>query len=265
MASFRGLLEVEGETDSSLMTDVDVSAGHIALFAHGSEIGRWDLNDVTIAEHDGAFRISTSDGVVLLHLNDPKRFAGTVGVTLSPSFDEEFEPAVPVVADKIPAVEPPLESDQPQESVVAASPPPQAPEISEPTKQNGSDATPLAKHLSWSLVGAAAILFVGGLLSWGPVRLTNSNFPLERLLVVLAAFGTVAAAYLGLALEKRRDVALVAMISGVIAVLVIVMFARRAAIGWGFIVTILGAVAVFSVSILALSSLGAPPETSNDD
>ncbi len=109
------------------------------------------------------------------------------------------------------------------------------------------------------------VLFAGALLDWGPVRLTNSNFPIGRVLIVLAGFGTFAAAYLGLALEKRRDVALLALISAVIAVLVIIMFSRRAAIGWGFIVTILGSAAVIAVSVLALSQLGAPPEEPPED
>ena len=65
----------------------------------------------------------------------------------------------------------------------------------------------------------------------GAFRLTNNNFPFARLLVVLAGFASLAAAYLGLTLEKRRDVALVAMLGGLIAVIVILMYARRAGIG----------------------------------
>lgn len=76
---------------------------------------------------------------------------------------------------------------------------------------------------------------------------------------MLAGFASLAAAYLSLALEKRRDVALVAMLGGLIAVIVILMYARRAGIGWGFIVTILGTVALISISVLALSHLGTPP------
>ena len=133
-----------------------------------------------------------------------------------------------------------------------------SPPILQRSEAPGPDETPLDGRLSWALLGAAGILFLGAILDWGPVRLTDSNFPIGRVLVVLAGFTAFAAAYLGLALEKRRDVALVGILSGVIAVMVIVMFARRAGIGYGFIVTNLGAVAVISISVAALSHLGAP-------
>ena len=195
---------------------------------------------------------------MLLRLNDPKRFARTVGIGLSPDFSDDGPPIVaPIPARGMPAA-PLSAADRPSESGAGL-------EMEEPqpaTTPRGPDETPLARHLSWALVGAAAVLFVGASLDWGPVRLTNSNFPIGRVLVVLAAFAAIAAAYLGLALEKRRDVALVAILSGLISVLVIVMFARRAAIGYGFIVTILGAMAVISIAVLALSHLGAPPPDS---
>ncbi len=127
----------------------------------------------------------------------------------------------------------------------------------------GPDESPLARRFSWSLVGAAAILFLGALLDWGPWRLTDADFPIARVLIVIAGFAAFAAAYLGLALEKRRDVALVALLSGLISILVLITYARRAAIGYGFIVTIFGSLAVLTIAVLALTQLGAgeaPPD-----
>ncbi len=258
MATFRGDLEVEGEPESSIVADVDVSEGRITLRGGGAEIGDWLLNDITIEEADGAFRIVAEDEALLLRVRDPKRFAGIVGVGLSPNFDNVGAPIVkPGAARRTPAT-PRNTDDSPGASSGVEDPePPPRPD------RPGPDETPLARHLSWALVGAAVVLWVGATLDWGPVRLTNSNFPIERVLVVLAGFAAFAAAYLGLALEKRRDVALVAMLSGVIAVLVIVAFSRRAGIGYGFIVTILGTVAVISIAVVALSHLGAPPPDSH--
>lgn len=258
MATFRGHLEVEGEPESSIVADVDVSEGRITLRGGGSEIGDWKLNDITIEEADGAFRIVAEDEALLLRVKDPKRFAGMVGVSISPSFDNVGAPIVkPGPAQRTPTAT--CHTDDSPEATSGLEDPGPPPRPDRP----GPDETPLARHLSWALAGAAVVLWVGAILDWGPVRLTNSNFPIERVLIVLAGFAAFAAAYLGLALEKRRDVALVAMLSGVIAVLVIVVFSRRAGIGYGFMVTILGAVAVISIAVLALSHLGAPPADSD--
>ena len=259
MATFRGNLEVESDPGSSVVADVEVAEGRITMTASGSPIGEWELNDISIEEENGAFRIIAEDEVLLLHLGDFKRFAGTVGVSIAPRAQEELVPTVsatpaqraPVDARRI--ADEPLDMLSSEEEVPGSPPAPHTP---------GPDESPLARGLSWALAGAAAILFLGAILDWGPVRLTNSNFPIGRLLIVLAGFAAFAAGYLGLALEKRRDVALVAILSGIISVMVIVMYARRAGIGYGFIVTILGAVAVISTSVLALSHLGAPPPES---
>jgi hypothetical protein len=243
VATFRGILSIEGEPNSELTADVNVADGRLTIRVRGVEIGDWALNDVTIEQAGEAFRVLAEDGALLLRFNDQKRFAGHVGLRVAAAYD------VPAPAETARPPVPPPPSPMPA---------PEAPPERRTSPVPGPDESPLARALSWALVGTAGIFFLGALLDWGPVRLTNSNFPLGRLLVVLAGFAAFAAAYLGLALEKRRDVALVAMMSGLIAVLVVIFYARRAGIGYGFIVTIFGAVAVISISVLALSRLGAP-------
>ena len=63
--------------------------------AGGSEIGSWDLNDVSIEESEGAFRIIAEDESLILRVRDAKRFAGTVGVTISPAMSGDM--ATPIV------------------------------------------------------------------------------------------------------------------------------------------------------------------------
>jgi hypothetical protein len=260
MASFRGLLTVEGDPESELIADIDVSQGHIRLVAGGSEIANWDLNDISIEESGGVFRIVADGEALLLQLSDAKRFAGTVGVAYT-SPDEALIPRVVPVPEQRAPEDAPSILDEPLE--MAATPSPTAPSRPRPMK-TGPDETPLARHLSWALVGVAVIFFVGAIFDWGSYRLTDSNFPIARVLIVIAGFAALAAAYLGLALEKRRDVALVATISGLISALTLVLYSRRAGIGYGYIVTILGTAAVISVTVLALSHLGAPPPDETD-
>jgi hypothetical protein len=255
MATFRGTLEVEGDPASNIITDVDVSEGRISMWGGDSEIGSWDLNDITIEESEGAFRIIAEDESLVLRLRDAKRFAGAVGVDIAPTLSADMAGPIIPTPNQRATPDTPRVVDEPIDLVIAD---PVSEGSLEPTRP-GPDESPLARPLSWSLVGAAGLLFVGALLDWGAFRLTNSSFPFARFLVVLAGFAALAAAYLGLALEKRRDVALVGFLGGLIAVIVILMYARRAGIGWGFIVTILGTVALISISAFALSHLGAPP------
>lgn len=254
MATFRGILEVEGDPDSSLVADVEVDRGRLSLKAGGAEIGDWDLNDITIEEGAGGFRLLAEDEVLILTLTDAKRFAGIVGVSVAPSPDTEVTPPTATTPSTRAQGGVPRRSDAHVES-------PSAPEMASPKPSApGPDESPLARGLSWSLVGVAVLLFVGAFLDWGPWRLTDANFPIARVLVVIAGFAAFAAAYLGLALEKRRDVALVALLSGLIAILVVITYARRARIGYGFIITILGTVAVITIAVLALTHVGAPAD-----
>jgi hypothetical protein len=248
MATFRGLLEVEGDPDSSLVADVAVDESMISIRAGSTDIGSWNLNDIEIEESGGSFRIIADNEVLILRLSDAKRFAGTVGTSLPKELqkDDLFD-----VPRQQAHVEPPGPDEAPGDETIAEP---------VPTAIPGPDETPLVSRFSWSLAGAAVVLFFGAALDWGPWRLMKSSqFSLARALTVLAGVAALAAAYLGLAGEKRRDVAVVAMMSGLIAVLMIVLYSREAGIGYGFIITILGSVAVISLAVLALSHLGAAP------
>lgn len=261
MATFRGILEVEGDPDSSLVADIEVTAGRISLKAGGTEIGDWDLNDIAIEPGAGGFRLVAEDEALFLTLNDAKRFAGHVGVDVAPSLEDEITPGTAATPTTR------AQGGLPRENDLHVEPTPDVAPVPEksPTGVPRPDESPLARRFSWSLVGAAAILFLGALLDWGPWQLTDANFPIARALIVIAGFAAFAAAYLGLALEKRRDVALVALLSGLISILVLITYARRAAIGYGFIVTILGTLAVLTIAVLALTHLGAGEAPADKD
>lgn len=261
MATFRGILEVEGDPDSSLVADVEVVGRHLTMKAGGTEIGDWDLDDITIEPGADGFRILAEEEALVLSLTDAKRFAGAVGVDFAPSLEQQSTPrrtATPTTR---------AQGGLPREGDPHVDPVPGAVAVPEesPAAVPGPDASPLDRRFSWALVGAAALLFVGALLDWGPWRLTDANFPIARVLIVIAGFAAFAAAYLGLALEKRRDVALVAMLSGLISILVLFTYARRAAIGYGFIVTILGTLAVLTIAVLALTHLAAGEAPTDQD
>ena len=255
MATFRGLLEVEGDPESSVVTDIEVVHGVISMRAGGSEIGNWNLNDIAISTQEEFFRIEADDDVLLLRVRDAKRFAAAVGAS-APESEMGGEP-VASPAD-------PVAGTTPTEPEIHASPESRTGEehvaAAPNTEAAGSDETPLAKPLAWGFGGAAGLMLASAFLNWGPWHLSDGVLAIERLLIALAGLAALASAYLGIAGERCRDVAVVALLSGLIAIIVIGLYAREAGIGYGFFVAVMGAAAVVTIAVLALSHLGAPSE-----
>ena len=250
MASFRGVLQVEGDPDSSLVADVMVTDGRISLRSGNADIGDWDLNDIRIEETAGAFRILADDEALVLRVTDAKRFSGVVGLP----------PPTSPTQDLLTTTQTPADTPTP----APTEPETDRPEAVKEKRYPGPDETATARFVSWSLAGAAAVLFLGAALDWGHWRLTSSDLSIARVLTGLAGLAALASAYLGLAGEKRRDVAILSLLSGIIALLVIVLYSREAGIGYGFIVTILGTFSVVGLAALALSHFGAPPPESSE-
>ncbi len=260
MPTFRGILEVEGEPESAVVSDVEVVAGVINLHAGGASLGSWNLNDISIEPGEDFFRIEAEEEVLRLRLRDAKRFAATVGVGLP-------EKEMGTLSDLAPAVKEagnrPSEptKDAVQEPVPPIEPVPPDPIPDEATAMLGPDESSLAKPFAWAMGGAALILLFGALLPWGPWRLVDGRFPVERLIGALGALAAGAGAYLALAGEKRRDVALVSMLGGLIGIVVILLYVIDSPIGIGFVVTIVATTAVATISIISLlPSAAAPPK-----
>ena len=87
----------------------------------------------------------------------------------------------------------------------------------------------------------------------------GGKFSVERLLIGLAGLAAVASTYLSLTEEKRRDVALAGVMSALITIVVIVLYAAEAGIGAAYVITIVAGVAITTLSVLALTRFGAPP------
>lgn len=260
MATFRGLLEVEGEPDSAVVSNVEVVGGELILQAGGSVIGRWVINDISIEPGKDFFKIEADHEVLLLRVRDPKRFASVVGVGLPEQEVARLDDLAPTVTAAAPSQPPVADSfDQPGTDAGAPA------AVEEVPKRLGMDESTLIRPLALAIGGAALLLFVGALLSWGPWRVAGGRFPVERLLGALAGFAALASAYLALAGEKRRDAGIVAALSSLIAIIVIILYTAEAGIGFGFLLTIVATVAITTLTVLALSPLGAAPEPESDD
>ena len=259
MATFRGLLEVEGEADSTVISDIEVAEGRITFQAGGSELGDWNLNDIKIELGEDSFRIEADDEVPILRVRDAKRFAATVGSDLPNSESDDLHLLTPV------PTAPPVAPQNDLSALLADDSDADDRAVADKRSTKGPTETHLARPLAWGLAGGAALLFIGAFFSWGPWRLAGRSFPMERFLVGVAGLAAVASTYLALAQEKRRDVALVAMLSAFIAAVTAVLYAAEAGIGAGYLITIVAGVAVATISVLSLTRFGAPSEDGDLD
>ena len=260
MSTFRGLLEVAGDPESSVVADVDVAQGRIKMSAGGTDLGDWSLNDIRIEPGEDFFRIEADNEVLLLRVRDAKRFASTVGVGVPESEPGNLE----ALASKrpAPATPPPL-TLEPTVEERAEDSEANADKSAQPA---GPDEAPLDRRLTFALAAATVLLFVGALLSWGPWRLVQGRVPVARVVTGVAGLAALASTYLGFAGEKRRDVAVVAMLSALIAWVIVIMYAAKAGIGIGYLLTIVATVGVTGVSVIALTRFGAaPPEDDADE
>ena len=196
MATFRGLLEVEGEADSTVISDVEVAEGRITFQAGGSELGNWNLNDIKIEPGEDSFRIEADDEVLILRVRDAKRFAATVGSDLPNSESDDLHLLTPVPTAK------PVAPQNDLSALLADDSDAGNRGLSDKRLTKGPNETHLARPLAWGLAGGAALLFIGAFFSWGPSRLAGRSFPMERYLVGVAGLAAVASTYLALAQEK---------------------------------------------------------------
>ena len=258
MATFRGVLEVDGQPDSAVVSNIEVVGGVLTLHAGGAELGRWNLNDISIEPGKDFFRVVADDEVLLLRVRDAKRFASTVGSGIP-----EMESGT--MDDLVPAITPTPQVRAIDRSEATPGIPAGAPEADAVAKRPGPDESTLLRPLTLGIGGAAIALFVGAFLSWGRWHIGGGQFPIGRLISAVAGLAAGASAYIALAGEKRRDVGLLAGLSALIAIVVIILYAAEAGIGIGFIITIVATVAITALSVLALSPIGGAPVVPEDD
>ena len=262
VATFRGIIEVEGEPDSAVITDIEVVKGVIELRAGGQSLGSWNLNDITIVPADDYYRIEAEDGALRLRIRDAKRFSATVGVGLPDREATALDDLTPAVT---PAPPPgPTETLRQAAAAAEEARSDQEPE-EEAEKPPGPDESSLARPYALALGAAAAALVVGAVLDWGPWRLVGGRFPVARLILGLSGVAVGAAAYLALAGEKRRDVGLVASLGVVIAITIMLIYTLDSPMGLGFVLAVLATAGAVTMSVLTFLPQSAAPKRDDEE
>jgi hypothetical protein len=107
--TFTGMVRIPGSIENGLPSTITLDAQMLVLTAGGTELGRWNRNELKLRrEPDGSFHLTLGREVVLFNPDSPLEFAilsGMPGAGTAPT----PAPAVPLVA----AAPPPVAAPQP--------------------------------------------------------------------------------------------------------------------------------------------------------
>ena len=124
----------------------------------------------------------------------------------------------------------------------------------------------LRRPIGLALGAAGLVLLIGSVLTWGAARLTSGGFDLGRVLAGIGAIFAITGAYLAMFNEQRRVGAWGAIGGGVVALVILERSAREARIGYGFMLAIVGTVAVLTLAVISLLGwAAAPPQRRPDE
>ncbi len=123
----------------------------------------------------------------------------------------------------------------------------------------------LKRPIGYALAGAGLLLVVGSITTWGAARLGATDIAFGRVLAGLAGLFAIASAYTAVFNEQRRVGGWTATGGGAIALLIIVLAARQARVGWGFILAFLAASAVITLGVVTLGNAAAAPSLRRPD
>lgn len=106
------------------------------------------------------------------------------------------------------------------------------------------------------MAAAAVLMLLGATLTWGSFRLMDGDFPIGRILAGFGALGGLFGLYLAFFDSNRKTGSAVALAAGIVTFVVMYLYARAAHLGIGFMLALLGAIALIVAGALGMSSKG---------
>lgn len=265
MQDFTGTVHLAAEPEAVLDARVTVDLNRVLIRAADAEIGSWPHADVDVKKVKDEIHLTADGETLILQLENGAFFLDLLGVS-------DQEP--PARGRRRRAKKP----------VLMPEPPPPAPEGSR-SSYVGDDAsassfrdlrskaaasypdeTKLHNRLALGLLIAAALILAGAALTWGSARLMDpGSFPIGR---ILAGFGGVAGLvglYLATFDTRRETGSAVAIAAGGVVLIVMYLYTRAAHLGFGFMLALLGSIALIVIGAVGMSEAGAAVRHHEED
>ena len=238
MRTFTGSLRLAADPDSRVRADIEIDADRLILRAGGDELGAWELTGIDIEPAPGGFRVQADGEDLILTTGDNPTFAELVGVGVPP--------AEQIGGNGASAASKGAESSRFRN-------------LRTRSAASWADDETLRTPLAYAIAGSAIVLILAAALSWGELRLIgNDGVSWARVFVGLAGVGGAVGAYLGWREHRRLIGAGLAAGGGLLGLLVMYFYLRKAGIGLGFFLAMIAAVLLTTAAILGLTKWGAP-------
>jgi hypothetical protein len=261
---FTGTVHLANEPDAVLDARVTVDLNRVLIRAEDTEIGSWPHADVVVKKVKDEIYLTADGDTFVLQLENSAFFLDLLGVSehKAPSRGKKRRSKKPVLMPEPPPPAPEgAKSNYVADDASASS----FSELRSRAAASYPDETKLHNRLALGLLIAVILLLAGTALTWGPVRLMDpGSFPIGR---ALAGFGGLAALvglYLATFDARRETGSAVAIAAGSIVLIVMYLYTRAAHLGFGFMLALLGSIALIVIGAIGMSEAGAAARHHDD-
>jgi hypothetical protein len=254
---FTGTVHLVDEPDTVLDAKVTVDLNRVLIRSEDAEIGSWRHADLNVKKAKDGIHLITEDETFVLNLENAGFFLDLLGVdeTETPTRGKRRRHKRPVLMP-----EPPPAAPEGSKSKYVADESSVSTFSALRTKAAASygDDSKLHHWLAWGLAAGVILVLGGSLLTWGSARLLDpGSFPIGR---VLAGFGGLSAMiglYFAFFDSQRISGSAVAIAAGTVVLAIMYFYTRAAQLKLGFMLTLLGSIALIVVGAVGMSDLGA--------
>lgn len=257
MHDFFGTVHLADDQDSALEAKVTVDLHRVIIWSGKTELGSWPHQKIKVTREKDGIHLDADGEILILNLAKDQSFLDLLGVGT-----EE----VPQRSGRRSRKQPTLMPE----------PPPGAPagarssyvgeqnrstrfqELRRQAAASYPDDTMLRRSVAAVLLAGAVAVLVGAVLTWGTGRIFDPGaFPLDRVLAGMAGVAGLLGLYLGYIDAQRAVGAAISIAAGAVLIAILVFAARAAHLGYGFLLTVIGAQAMIAAGVLGVSEYGA--------
>lgn len=241
MHDFYGTVRLLDEPDAAVDAKVTLDLNRVSIRAGDAEIGSWPHADVAVKKIKDDLHLVADGETLVLNLENGDLFLDLLGVNDAPAPSRKGR----------------RKRSKPKPDAAATSPADGYNDLRTKAAAISLEDSRLHNVLAVGMVAAAVLILAGAALTWGPFRLLDpGSFPIGRVLAGFGALGGLFGLYLAYFDSNRTTGSAVAIAAGVITFVIMYFYARAARLGIGFMLALLGSIALIVVGAVGMSSRG---------
>ena len=263
MHDFYGTVHLADEPDAVLDAKVTVDLNRVLIRAADAEIGSWPHADLEIKKRQDGIHLHADDETLVLNIDNGDFFLDLLGIDESPEPKEKKRRRKKRVL--MPDPPPPAPEGSKSKYVADEAPAASFTDLRTKAAATYGDDTRLHSWVAIGLVVAVVMVLGGAALTWGSARLLEpGSFPLGRVLAGFGGLGAMVGLYLAFFDARRITGSAVAIASGLVVLAIMFFYSRAANLGIGFMVALLGSIALIIAGAVGMSDYGAASKNTDD-